>query len=107
MKTDRVGVDNLPPKAVAAVLGPTIGKLVIKEMALRDGFPLPPPRDPKETSPDVLSLRAKTSIHAYSLWAATFTFQKLVVSIKLALEKFQPSHRGAVMFLFTVLTSIL
>jgi hypothetical protein len=103
MNMDNIVVDIFPPKAVTAMLGPYITKLIVKEMALRDGPTLPPPpRNPKDKVPNILSLRQKTVIHTYSLWAATFTFTKLIASIRMAVEKFTPCHTGGLVFKFEV-----
>ena len=72
-------------------------------MIMRLGPPLPlPPRDVNESQIKVLALRKKAVVEMYAKWAATFTFQKLVVAIKLSLDSFNPSHRGIVNFEFQV-----
>jgi hypothetical protein len=95
-------VDAFTLEAEAEVLGPKVIKLIVMEMALRDGRSSLPPRNEAETPRSTLALRGKTAIHAYSLWAATFVFRRLAASIKSSVHKFQPRHDAVVSFQFSV-----
>jgi hypothetical protein len=96
-------VHVLTAKGVHENLGPEVADLIVTQLILRLGPPLPlPPRDPEETEPTCLAIRNKVVIQTYAKWAATFMFQKLVVAIKLSLDRFTPSHRGLLNFEFQV-----
>jgi hypothetical protein len=96
-------VHVLTVKGIQANLGQEIADLIVTEMILRLGPPLPlPPRDVDESQTEVLAVRKTAVVQMYAKWAATFTFQKLVVAIKLSLDHFKPSHRGIVNFEFQV-----
>ena len=96
-------VNVLTARGVQANLGQEIADLIVTEMILRLGPPLPlPPRGVNESETKTLALREKRVVEMYAKWAATFAFQKLIVAIKLSLENFKPSHRGIVDFEFQV-----
>lgn len=97
-------VHVLTIKGIQANLGQEIADLIVIQMILRLGPPLPfPLRNLEETESKVLAIREKAVVQMYAKWAATFTFQKLIVAIKLSLDNFKPSHRGIISFDFQVL----
>lgn len=93
----------LTPIGIRSNLGREIMNLITRELILRLGPPLPlPPRKPQESESTIISLRDKEVIQTYATWAATFTFQKLIVAIRLSIDRFTPSHRGLLSFEFEV-----
>ena len=96
-------VHILKVEGIRANLGQDIADLIVTEMILRLGPPLPlPRRNVNESSKKILALREKAVVQGYANWASTFVFQKLIVAIKLSLDKFQPSHRGILNLEFKV-----
>jgi hypothetical protein len=96
-------VHVLTPEEVNKQLGAQVAKHIVTELALRSGNPAPfPPRDPKETAPYLLSIRDKPVIRTYAMWGSIFMFQKLILSILRSLDKFNPSHEGAIQLEYDV-----
>jgi len=95
----------LTGQGIREALGDKIADDIVTELTLRMGPPLPlPPREdqaaPKNQRP--MAIREKLVVQTYALWASIFIFQKLVVTIRLGLEHFKPTHRGILGFEFKV-----
>ena len=66
-------VHVLTVKGIQVNLGQEVSDLIVTEMILRLGPPLPlPPRDVNESKTKVLALRKKTVVEMYAKWAADF-----------------------------------
>jgi len=100
---DKACVHVLTSQGVQARLGTEIVDLIAKQLTFRLGPPEPlPPRNTAEQPTDVLAIRETKVISTYAMWAAIFTFQKLIVAIRSKLPEFQPSQKGILSFAFEV-----
>jgi hypothetical protein len=100
---DKSCVHILTSHGVRAKLGTHIVDLIAKQLTFRLGPPEPlQPRNPAEDPTDVLAIRDPGVLSIYAMWAAIFTFQKLVVVIRSKLDEFQPSQNGILSFAFEV-----
>jgi hypothetical protein len=96
-------VHVLTGRGVREQLGDEVMQLIVDELNKRLGPPPKlPPRELKEKESEVLAIREKEVIQVYARWAAIHIFQKLIVAIRLSLDKFRPIRQGFLMFEFQV-----
>jgi hypothetical protein len=78
--------------------------MIMEDMIKRLGAPIPFPTLGVDQTPTkkLLTLRKRRVIQTYARYAATYTFQKLIVAIRSSLDKFQPNHQGILSFEFEV-----
>lgn len=90
---------------VEALGGVGIANMIMEDMIKRLGPPIAfPTLRPNQTpTKKLLVLRKRRVVQTYARYAATYTFQKLIVAIRSSLEKFQPNHQGILGFEFEVI----
>ena len=101
-------VHILTYEGVKQELGVKVMETIACQLTLRLGPPPQlPPRDSDEQPTDILRIREQAVVYAYAVFAAMYTFQKLIVSVRRNLEKFQPLHTGIFIWEFQVVCMIL
>ena len=103
---DAACIHILTSAGIAEALGGVDNaNMIMEEMIKRLGPPIAFPTLGVNQTPTkrLLILRKRRVVQTYARYAATYTFQKLVVAIRSSLEKFQPSHQGILSFEFEVI----
>ena len=102
---DAACIHILTSAGIAQALGGVDNATVIMEdMLKRLGPPISFPTLGVNQPPtkNLLVLRKRRIVQTYARYAATYTFQKLIVAIRSSLQKFEPSHQGILSFEFEV-----